>query len=341
MTLPRSRKVALGVAGGVVILALGAGAGALFAAPATPASLSAPEAQSVSPVSQREFADERPVGLDLAAGGVGTLSAPAAGRVTAWDCTPGKPLRSGTRPLSIDGTPRLTLATSVPLWRDLREGNSGADVRALETELKRLDLGATADGRLSAAEASAAAKLAGASTKNPVLALDRVIWLPAAELIPSTCDATLGATVSAGDRVASTPGGLKSARITALPADASKGKRSLSVGDVTVPVDAEGRVAAADLAALAAAPPVQMYIKDPNSGAVTGQWQLSEAATASVVPAGALYGSTGSQACVLTAAGARKVQVLGSELGQTFVSFAEGTPPDTVQARPKDAPSCQ
>ena len=64
-----------------------------------------------------------------------TLHAPAAGTVTGVHLTEGKPLPSLKSLVDVDGTAVYGIPSATPFYRDLAEGDSGNDVKALQTAL--------------------------------------------------------------------------------------------------------------------------------------------------------------------------------------------------------------
>ncbi|WP_141692761.1 peptidoglycan-binding domain-containing protein [Leifsonia xyli] len=170
----------------LVVASGGVAAGALFLTPAVPEILQTAADVGDVPVSQRSFEDKHTVEVVFSLAADTLITTQATGRITAFDCRSGSVFESGASNLSVDGSGVVNLATSVPLWRDLASGDTGEDVRALQTELTRLGFPVRADGTLGRATLRADADLlrrtgAAADTVD-VVAATRFLWLPAARV---------------------------------------------------------------------------------------------------------------------------------------------------------------
>lgn len=341
------RRVAIGLAAlsGVMVAALGVGAGVAFSASGTPASLAGAAVVESVPITERELTDRRTVDVALTVGGDTSVAAPTAGLVTSWSCVPGADLTSGESSLSVDGLRLLNLSTAVPLWRDLEPGSAGEDVAALQAELARLGHPVPVDGTVGSSTLDATADLFAAvgdpSVDRGTIHATRVLWLPAETVTVSTCDTSTGGVVSAGEPVATLTGTLTGARVARLPEGAVPGERTLEIDDVGVPVDDEGRVTAPEaLATIAGTASFQQAVLAEESS-VQGRLVLAAPITVSSVPPGALYDLDGQAACLLADGTPVAVQVVGSELGQAFVTLEAPSTPTLVALSPTDAPACR
>lgn len=348
-SFPRGRHRVL-LASGLLTVALaasaGIGVGALVFASATPESLSTPVPVNDVPVSEREFEDRRTVEVGLTLRADTVLAAPGSGRITAIACQAGAALESGRSSLAIDGRPVVNLATAVPLWRDLARGDRGDDVHALQAELARLGHELVVDGVVRASTVRAYRALLGGLDGKVDASIDaveraRVLWLPATPVSLAECTVATGADVVAGDKIATVPNGLAGAAITHLPDGLAPGDRVLVIDGASVPIESDGRVTSAEaLAAIAATPTYAQAVKG-GSTTLTASLALANPVTVSVVPPGALYDLDGEAACVSENGIARAVQVLGSELGQSFVNVEEGAAPETIDLDPAGALPCR
>lgn len=108
-----------------------------------------------------------------------------------------------------------------------------------------------------------------------------------------------------------------------------------------MPVGSDGAVT--DPAALAeiAASSAFADARRGSSATIAASSALAEPITVSVVPPGALYGVQGRKGCVVNGSGARPVEIIGSELGQSFVRFRAGEPPSGVVLSPERPPACK
>lgn len=310
--------------------AAGVGTAALLGAPAAPDSLAPAASLAQAPVTVRDFTDRRSVALRVSARHVPSVTARVAGFVTASACVPGEVIASGGSTFALDGSPLVNLHTDVPLWRTLSVGDRGDDVAALHAELRRLGVDAPQDDRVTAATLrsyrtmAASAGLVLPSSEN-VVDPARVVWLPTAEVTAAQCPTPKGMDISAGDPLVDLPSAVAAATVVDLPSDRAAGDRVVTVDGAAVPLAEDGRIT--DPAALAAIAGSQAYA-DASATAddaaadvtLTVSWQLVEPLSVWVVPPAAVIGAGTDRACVEDdGATPLAVEIVGSELGQTFV----------------------
>jgi hypothetical protein len=308
---------------------------------APPADLRAAPAMKQLAVGHDSFDDSRTVQVAITSSTPVPLSAPAAGRLTAFSCAPGSGVSSGSSPLSLDGSPKLALATRIPLWRDLTPDLRGDDVRAFQEELNRLGFPVTSDGvmgRNTMKAAKAAFERIGVTMTSDLVPLASIVWIPAATATVSKCDAALGADVQQGAALATFTSLSPVVTITNLPTDLLPGDRLVELGPSTFPADANGVVRVPDLAALGAIPSSDGT--DATTKPIEAQLVLAEPVPVSVVPPSAVYAVHGTDGCVASRGEPRPVRILGSQLGETLVTFAEGEAPARVDTSPAKRPPC-
>lgn len=338
--VPRAGPAALVTVIVLVALAAGVAAGVWLTRPDLPASLDTVAVRS-APVSFRDLDDSRTVSVTVAAGTELELLAPESGRVTTAACEPGGVLTSGTNSFALDGAGLLSLATAVPPWRDLVVQDRGSDVAALNAELRRLGHDAPDSDRATAAtlhayqEAVLAAGLPATADRTRIAAAD-LLWLPAVEVTVGTCSAPLGSQVTESAPLVALDGAA-TASISPLPTDALPGDRVLLIDGVTpVPVDPDGQIT--DPGALATLLSSGGYTAavadDAGNRILSMSWRLAQSVSVAVVPPAAVRGAGDATSCVIDTAGTiYPVSVVASELGQTFVTTAEGAtsiPPDAL-----------
>ncbi|MBB6170034.1 peptidoglycan hydrolase-like protein with peptidoglycan-binding domain [Nocardiopsis mwathae] len=330
-----NRPTGTAVLAGAVLVAAGGVAGFLLRPAGPPPDLAAADTITSAPVAEEKYADERTVQVTLNLSPAADLTVGTAGRVTSTGCAAGGTVESGTVPVRVDGKRLIALATSVPLYRDLRWGHTGADVKALQTELARLGHPTPADGTFGRRTYEAVRSLKKANGwKNPdgEVAVDRFIWLPAAQVTVEECQAPLGAHLGKGGEFATVPGRVESARADSLPADAAPGERTLTVAGVSGPVSGEGVADdpgfLRELAATKEARAAQKGQDDPVSGSVA----LTEPLDALKVAPGALFGTSGDSGCLQEGDDTIPVRIVGSNLGSTLVvpEDEDGDVPDEV-----------
>lgn len=308
---------------GVALLCVGAAAGVLAVSLPLPDSLDDAAPVESFPVSQVEFTDERSVGVAVEFGPDRELTAPRDGVITAARCEDGGELTSGTAPFHIDGRPVLALATGTPLWRTLSAGDTGADVLALETELARLGAELDPDDRFTSTTLTAFRDLIADVGGNPrevtAVSPEQIAWLPAETILVTGCPVAIGAQVGAGDTLAALPSLVLGAAVSPMPDGLLEADRIVRIDDQSFAVDDTGALDASDLDRLATTTSFwavrQFSVDEP----IRGQLVMSEPISAYAIPPRAIVDS-GAGLCVVDDDGtATHVEVLASELGQTFV----------------------
>ncbi|WIB78136.1 hypothetical protein DEJ28_03270 [Curtobacterium sp. MCPF17_002] len=346
-TWPSAALLALGS----MVVAAGTAAAIVVVVPADPpAALRTALPASTVRVTERTDADERQVQLALDIGSPRAVVTVRAGTVTSSSCSTGAPLRSGAVVARIDGQPVIALATDGPLWRDLEVGDRGEDVSGLQRELTRFGAGLTVDGVLGRATLRAARQfLVNRGVEQHDLPDDTVprgpfAWVPASENTVRSCTAIVGAPVGTDGVLVELPAELRGARIETPPVEPAPGERVLRIGSRDVPVDARGVVSAPTaLAAVAALPEYAATVASAEGvPTLPATWTLSRPRTVQVLPPTVLWDLQGGDACVQPTTGQPlRVEVLGSELGQSFVRVPDGRTLDRVRADPDRSRSCR
>lgn len=335
----------LNPAGWLAFLVAGAACagGAIAAAALTspPDDLKTAPRTSEIAVGQDHFDDARTVELSVTRAAPARLFAPVSGKVTSFSCIQGAVVSSGETPLSVDGDPKLALATATPLWRDLPLDARGDDVRAFQEELNRLGFSLETDGVMGRNTLEAARSVfgrIGMTLKSTVVSLESVVWIPAASATVSTCDTSVGADVQRGAELATFTSMSPKVSIAGLPTDLLPGARLVEAGDSRFPVDAKGEVHIADLSELGET--VSPDSPESNSRPIEARLALAEPIAVSVVPPGAVYDVRGGDGCISSRGVAHHVHILGSQLGETLVTFTKGRAPTHVDTPPRRLASC-
>ncbi|MCL2090578.1 MAG: hypothetical protein FWH11_05055 [Micrococcales bacterium] len=334
-----------------VMVALGVGVvgGAWLTRSPVPDALRPGKDLSLVPVTERAYDDARTVHVTVTSEPARDLTSPTSGRVSSITCAPGDEVASGSSVLAVDGAGLLALATAVPPWRDLRVGDKGEDVAALNAELARLGFGAPVSDTVTQGTVRAyqkAAKAAGAAlpTASKITA-SAILWLPMAQVQIGQCPAQLGDTVAVGEPLLTLVPG-HGARVTALPTDAFPGERVLVVDGTLVPVGGDGEVS--DPQALVVILTSNLYAEanpdEDGTRQLSVSWALADPATVLVVPPGSVVGAGTQHTCVVDVdETVHLVRVVGSALGQTFVvpDRVDDGLPAQVQAGPPSTTRCE
>ncbi len=327
-------------------LAIGAGVALTFFVPTTPEVLQSSSSARTVPVTMQDFTDPRTVDIAVSVGAPQGVSVSRSGIITAWSCRPGESIESGKSAVTLDGVPLVSLSTSVPLWRDLSVGDDGADVSALEAELARLGYAVDGNGTLSYRDLAAFSKLAssvGADVKD-VVPRDAVVWLPAAAVEVDKCEIGLGSNVSAGQLLASVSADVEVAPV-ALPEGRIPGPRLLNAFGEPLALGDAGELPTDLPAGLVRKSPLfrEAVGGSDNVTSVTlkGTAVLATPVQVASVPATAVQVLDNGNGCVFTDTSPYAVKIVGSEFGNSFVLFADATPPTSVLSSvPKEHQEC-
>lgn len=350
-----------------VLVAVGVSAGLLIAQPSAepPSLVSDDNGSSTVALTNRTVDDARDVQLTVTTGHKQQLTSPATGLLSTFDCESGATISSWQSTVSVAGRPLLNLATQIPLWRNLRSGDTGDDVVAVQTELARLGNPITVDGIMGPHTISlvdARLKEVGAESPDPdVIERSTILWLPSPTVVAASCDALVGTTLSSGQPLVGIHGAVTGVSVTTPPDGLLPGERVLTVDGARFPLDPSGAVTdPADLIRFSALPSYANTTGSTDSapggnsghgavndsggrsgGGISGTLQLSTPITAWVVPPSALTHVDAQRACVLANGSPLAVTIVASSLGKSFITFADGVPaPAEVTLHPRDTPPC-
>jgi len=337
----RARQSIIATIAGVAILAAGFLGGMAANWNSPPPLLAAPSSDMSIAIATRQFDDAQLVGLQLQSGPDRFLQSPGGGRLTSFQCSVGMALYSGESVLSIDGTETVSLATSHPLWRDIPPGTHGTDVTDVSHELVRLGYLAQTTSTADAAFAVAWKKLAKASgvpvATDGTVALGSVVWLPADGITVSSCDTAVGDQVVGGKHLAQLAPTITGALLIVQPAVEAAGTHVLLIGAESFTLSADGAITEqTDLARLADLADVQQALQPGGTMQVTGTYKLAQPVLVSVVPPASVVVQPDGTACVVGDGTPRPVRIVGSQLGQTYVTF-DGPSPQRVSLDPGSA----
>ncbi|WP_157696850.1 peptidoglycan-binding domain-containing protein [Leifsonia sp. 21MFCrub1.1] len=288
-----------------------------------------------------KFDDSRPIQLSVKAATPSHLFAPAGGRVTAFECEQGAAMTSGDTPLSIDGNPKLALATAVPLWRDLALRAQGDDVKAVQQELIRLGHPVGADGRLGAQTLAALKSVltrVGVTVEGDVVPVSSFVWLPEASATISTCDVSVGAEIASAASLATFASASPKVTVVALPTDLVSGPRVVQIGSSRYPLRDDGEVTVPDVTSLGG----QAASEDSSTAGkpIDAQILLATPIDVRVVPPSSVYDIAGSSGCVASGRATYRVRLVGSQLGQSLVDFGDTHGPHHVDVPPRNRKPC-
>jgi hypothetical protein len=342
----------------VVIAVSGVTVGLVLASSPTPGSLEKAAAITEAPLSAQAFNDERKVKIAVETNTSPSLVSSAGGVITAVSCGTGSSFESTNSSFAVDGNPVLNLATDIPLWRDFKLGDKGADIEQVQAEFQRVGYSIPVDGVFGKSTLDAFRDALRQADHPNYLTVEftraAVQWIPAVKTPVESCKLELGHTLSAGSDIATLPTGVLSASIVSMPTDLIEGARTLDINGSQFEVNAEGRITGSEQLAVLAMLMEQQPSQDPSdqvggSGVVagapdaaaaapelSGTYSLKEVAEVASVPASAVTAISGSDGCIVADGKPQKVVMVASELGKTLVTLAGGIPKMVSIDPPKD-----
>jgi hypothetical protein len=337
----------------ILAVATGISVGMLVIPPPTPGSLAGADHPTAISVGRQPFSDEITVGLELQVSEGTPLTSRRAGIVTG-PTQPPRLLESGAAVMSVDLHPVIGLHTRVPLFRDLELGDSGDDVDALNDALRRLGAAIPSSQTLSAAAVEFWQTLitAAGATEISHVHLDDIVWLPDDTVDVDTWLAVPGASVDVGQTLgitgprlvaatvrlgqerkdATRPEGDPEGRVLPPTGSAQATARTLTVFGATTTVDDINSPLPQDfLRAVESTSDFRQYLtSEARDRVATGTLSLVEPIQTLRVPAGALFGVSGAQACVQVGGEALPVTIVRASLTGTLIVVDSERPVDQV-----------
>ncbi len=313
-----------------------------------PSILATPHITGTAPVTELEFSDAQLVTVEASMLPLQAMLSPAGGIITSSTCSAGGTVTSGQSVFSINGSPVIALATSVPFWRDIHLGDTGMDVIALASELARLGrFDGTIENLASYDILESYWQLAtelGISVESndftEPIPMSQVTWLPQDGLQISSCDSIVGSSVTPGQQVAGFVTALASAWITTDISGLTPGPRVLQVDNMTISVDPDGRVTEpAELTALSTTHVAMLATGTEQNTTFQATYVLLEPLLVSVIPPSAIRPGITGRGCVVGDDRTTSVTIVASNLGQSYVLF-DGPSPGSVVLNPPEDLTC-
>lgn len=308
----------------------------LWLHPAVPSSLAPAVEQEAIPVTSQEYKDPQAVAVTLASAADSDVPAPRDGLVTSATCAVGSAWKSGESNLAIDGEAVINLNTRTPLWRELAGGETGADVDALKLELNRLGFKTTRDASFGWNEVQALrelAKRAGAKADFTSISPTQLVWIPATEVSPKSCDVYLGQRVSSEASLFTVQAAVQ--LTVAHASELLPGARQLVVDGVEIlldetlsPADANAGTAVMETMAFKSA--VGDAAGTDKAVTLTATVELVEPISTSALPPSAIHTEASGASCVRSGNDILPVKPISSEMGRTLVLFDGVATPEAV-----------
>lgn len=306
------------------------GACALWLPDRSPQLLSGAKEVTTAPASLQEYNGSQQVTLVPTISAEQDLIGNASGTVT--DDWSAGGLASGRGAYRVNDRSVVALNTAIPLYRDLKTGDTGDDVLALNNELNRLGYNSVPDSNIywwATSDGWRQLMADNGNASDGSLQVTDTIWIPQPTVNVDAWTATKGSNVGGGTPVGKIPGTLT--KLSIKNGTASSENRAISTLGVTgtLPANTIDMTDATFLQQVAASDAYRSLSQDERSNGIDASVALTAPMQTLRVPAGAIFGLNGSAGCIVPEAGQRKgravpVTIVGSELGVSLVT-ASGT----------------
>ncbi|MEV7606898.1 hypothetical protein AB0N65_15810 [Paenarthrobacter sp. NPDC089322] len=293
-----------------------------------------------------EYRDERTVAAEVEAAQPVEASLGIAGTVTSSVCVAGSEIRSGRVVASLSGRPVLGLHSAVPFYRDIGPGTVGADVDALRAQLIRMGFGVPATGAYEADLKAAILKVQtdlALKHRDGVLHQDETLWLPAEEARVKSCNALLGSQYTPGSPFFTIVGSVTSVHVvfsTGQPPAA--GARTVTFGNVSAPMNADGTVTDPVLLAEVSSSPDFAELQSSTSPKpLSIKTALSSPLEVAKIPLAGVSGAHRDIACVKSTDGTTlQITIAGSSAGSVLASFQRTVPKEIFLGKAIEEKEC-
>ena len=236
-------------------------------------------------------------------------------------------LASGKGAYKVNDRVVVALNTATPLYRDLKTGDKGDDVLALNNELSRLGYNSVAGSDTYWWATSDGWRQLMNDNGNPsdgTLALADTMWIPENAVAVDEWTATTGSMVTGGTAIGKIPGALT--KLTVKNGTAVGQDRTISMYGVNgiLPADSTEITDAEFLRNVSASETFQSMDMQTKKAGLDATVALKEPLQVLRVPAGAVFGIDGSSGCIVPKSHnasntPAKVTIVGSELGVSLV----------------------
>ncbi len=312
----------------IVAAALATGACALWLPDRAPSVLGEARVVQSAPASAQQYAGQQQVNLVPTVSGDRELLGNAGGVVT--DNWANGSLRSGSRTYQVNDRAVVALHTATPLYRDLKTGDRGEDVLALNNELNRLGYSSAAESdTFNWATGQGWRQLmidngnAPGDGEEVTMALADTLWIPQDVVDVANWTAQQGTNVTAGAAVGVVPGGLT--KLTIRGGQPSDKDRTITVYGVTstLPAGSVDVTDAETLRQIAATESYQSKSAEERAAGIDATVTLSDPIDTLRVPAAAVFAVDGSSGCIAVDEAGKAtsipVEIISGELGASLV----------------------
>lgn len=305
------------------------GACALCLPDRSPQLLSGAEEVTTAPASLQDYNGSQQVTLVPTISAEQDLIGNASGTVT--DDWSAGGLTSGKGAYRVNDRSVVALSTAIPLYRDLKTGDKGDDVLALNNELNRLGYNSVPDSNTywwATSDGWRQLMTDSGNTSDGSLQMADTIWIPQVSVSVDAWTATKGSTVESGTSVGKVPGALT--KLSIKNGTPSSEERTISTLGVTgtLPANTTDMTDSAFLQQVAATGDYRSLSQDERSNGIDASVALTAPIQTLRVPAGAVFGLNGSAGCIVPETGRYKgktvpVTIVGSELGVSLVTASD------------------
>ncbi|OZG69172.1 peptidoglycan-binding domain-containing protein [Bifidobacterium eulemuris] len=309
---------------------------ALWLPDRTPNVLSEAKIIASAPTSVQDYSGNQPVTVVPTVSASQTLLSNVSGIVTADQS--GQGLVSGKAAFAVNGRAIIALSTSTPLYRNLKIGDSGEDVRAVNNELNRLGYNSQPESDLfqwSTSDGWRQLMWDNGNESNGELFIADTLWIPNTTVAVDAWTARQGTQTTAGSQVGEVPGLITA--LTVKNGQPSQQDRTLTVAKLTATLPA-GTTTITDpvfLQQFTNSEEVTSLSPESLTAGLSATLSLSKPLLVLRVPAGAVFDVNGQYGCIAPASGKDKgkpirMDIVGNELG---VSLLKSEQVDIQQIR--------
>lgn len=283
----------------------------------------APEIRS-APLSRIIYKDPIEIKAKLGIEEIKFLAMNKSGMITDLKCKVDSPVENGKVFAEVNGEQIISLYSSYPFYRDLFEGDTGKDVKALRESLIKLGYNVPADGSYDSSISNALKKLkedAGVGSGDENFYVSDFMWIPEENFFINSCNKQIGQQYLEGEIISESVPKIENIDFY-VPSGHDLGERELDIFTQTVSFK-EGRLVDSSILELISTSEEYIsYIKNSEkTNEISVLASLKYPIEAYQVPPSALFGIDNKNACVQSELSTHRVKILGSSLGSSIIQF--------------------
>jgi biotin carboxyl carrier protein len=193
------------------------------------------------------------------------------------------------------------------------------------------------------------------SASPPFENVDHSIWIQTPEVTVTSINVALGDDVTQGSTLFNIPNSIKEAKISNIPTNLIDGERILVIDDKQITVNSTGIVDPGEnnsnYTAILASNTYSSAISPTNSSSsqsktggsieLNARFQLKTPVDVVVVNPSSIITNDDMKSCVTSSGKVYKIDIVGSEIGRSFIKFNDEKVPENIDYKPKMETKCQ